>query len=322
MKREMLFVAFFLFLGLIRPFGAAAGPLDNWWHRNPPLPPGDFVDVAFGNGYFVALGSHGTILVSADGQLWTAKTSFPDFWGNPSFVSFANGLFYFGYGWGKAARTADCQAWTYLSWVGNQQLTGLTYGNGIFVATTELDFAGNNLSTSASGAANTWTQRNAGLTPHLYGVAFGGNTSQGLATGAYAYGNFVTVGLGGTILSSTNGINWITRTSESSALLIGDTAGENSFLAVGDYGTILQSNPFPSIERLTLLNMGTTASIRFQAMARETYTVQARAQVDNVSWRRVADVSAVTTNRTVEIFDPIPPGNSQGLYRLVSPIVP
>jgi hypothetical protein len=63
-----------------------------------------------------------------------------------------------------------------------------------------------------------------------------------LLTGV-AYGNntFVAVGDDGTILTSPDGVSWTARTSETGYGLYGVTYGNGTFVAVGWYGTILTS---------------------------------------------------------------------------------
>ena len=58
-----------------------------------------------------------------------------------------------------------------------------------------------------------------------------------------AYGNntFVAVGDSGTILTSSDGISWTSRTSGSSVRFMGITFGNGMFVVVGENGTILTS---------------------------------------------------------------------------------
>src|SRR5205809_6281301 len=60
-------------------------------------------------------------------------------------------------------------------------------------------------------------------------------------------GAFVIVGAGGTILSSTDTVNWTKRTSGTQELLLGVGYGNSSFVAAGTGGTILTSTNDPSI---------------------------------------------------------------------------
>ncbi len=59
------------------------------------------------------------------------------------------------------------------------------------------------------------------------------------------YGNdtFVAVGNGGTMLTSPDGVTWTSRNSGSTANLNETTYGNDTFVAVGNGGTIIQSAP-------------------------------------------------------------------------------
>ena len=67
-----------------------------------------------------------------------------------------------------------------------------------------------------------------------------GNTLKGIA---YGNGTFVAVGESGTILTSTDGTTWTSRTSGTTYGLNSVTYGSGTFVTVGDNGTILQSDP-------------------------------------------------------------------------------
>lgn len=58
---------------------------------------------------------------------------------------------------------------------------------------------------------------------------------------AYGSGGFVTVGTGGTILTSSDGSTWSARASGTNAWLVGVVFGGNQYVAVGDSGTVLVS---------------------------------------------------------------------------------
>lgn len=104
-----------------------------------------------------------------------------------------------------------------------QSLSGVTYGNGSFVAVG----ANGTVLTSPDGVI--WINRASGTTNWLRGVT-------------YANGTFVAVGTIGTILTSPDGVNWISRTSGTTNPLTGVTYGNGSFVAVGTNGTILTSS--------------------------------------------------------------------------------
>ena len=129
--------------------------------------------VTYGNSIFVMVGQSGTIMTSSDGTSWDNRTS-----------GTSNGLY------------------------------GVTYGNSTFVAVGHYE----TILTSSDGT--TWTSRTSGRT-NSSGLSY--KNSSGWTYTDYlegiTYGNsiFVTVGRGedgsGTIMTSSDGINWTSRTS-------------------------------------------------------------------------------------------------------------
>jgi BNR repeat domain protein len=82
------------------------------------------------------------------------------------------------------------------------------------------------LTVRASGDSGAWTVRN--LDKPLFSVTYGNGT-------------FVAVGVGGTILTSPDGVNWTQRTSGTSNNLFGVAYGNGTFVAVRSNGAILTS---------------------------------------------------------------------------------
>src|SRR5437762_8573852 len=80
-------------------WSAAAGdPLSSWEIRETPTPR-PLRAVTYGNGLFVAVGDHGTIITSTDGASWSAQsagTTAVDLsavcWGNGRFVTVGEDL--------------------------------------------------------------------------------------------------------------------------------------------------------------------------------------------------------------------------------------
>jgi hypothetical protein len=110
-----------------------------------------------------------------------------------------------------------------------QNLQGITYGNGMFVAVGDW----NTILTSPDGV--TWTARNV-ETPYstLWGITYGNGT-------------FVAVGDLGTLFTSPDGVTWTARSSETLwGRLGGVVYGNGTFVAVQGFGTI-----FTSIDGLT-----------------------------------------------------------------------
>jgi hypothetical protein len=112
--------------------------------------------------------------------------------------------------------------WTLRTSGTSNDLYGVTYGNGLFVAVGEEG----TILTSRDGV--NWTPRASGTDNSLEGVTYGN-------------GLFVAVGEEGTILTSRDGVNWTERISGTSNDLYGVTYGNGLFVAVGEEGTILTS---------------------------------------------------------------------------------
>jgi len=165
-------------------------------------PPGPAHRIYYGNGLFVTYGTKGKIHTSPDGTTWTERTCY--------------------YG------ASPCQNAEYGTPQDLEDLHGLTYGNGLFVA------VGDNGTILTSPDGTTWTQRTSppgpfGARVHLYDVTYGN-------------GLFVTVGGdNGTILTSPDGTTWAKRNSGTSEEFLGVAYGNGIFLTIGLNGNILIS---------------------------------------------------------------------------------
>ena len=139
-----------------------------------------------------------------------------------------------GYG-GTILTSADGITWTSKTSGTTDDFSGVTYGNGTFIAVG----GGGTILTSVDGT--TWTSRTSGPTDDFSGVTYGNGT-------------FIAVGYGGTILTSADGITWTSRTSGTTNPLSGVTYGNGTFMAVGNGGTILQSDPVDIAPHITANN--------------------------------------------------------------------
>lgn len=170
------------------------------------------------------------------------------------------------------AASSSLDQWDLYSSGTTNDLTGITYGNGLFVATCYLNKNSdqNYILTSPNGV--TWASHLAALNCRLYDVTFGNGTFVAVGTGTkvvestwqcvledggailtskdgtnwtqipgitvglrsvtYGNGTFVAVG-GNTILTSTDGITWTSRSSNVSVDLKGVCYGNGLFVAVG-----------------------------------------------------------------------------------------
>jgi hypothetical protein len=258
--------------------------------------------VVYGNGTFVAVGGKGTILTSPDGKIWTRRSPNADSYftgvcyGNGTFVAVADfdiqtssdgiiwtdrgsgktqfdirGVAYGGHafvavgehnGVGEELTSTDGINWVFHALGQNLELSAVTYGNGIFVATGWMG----TIATSPDGT--TWSIVQSDIRDDLTGVAWGNNifvavasvppmgnqqgtiitspdgkvwttrwdSSIGYPPTAVAYcgKTFVAVGKAGSIFSSMNGTTWINRGSGYRSGFTSITFGDHTFVAVGD----------------------------------------------------------------------------------------
>jgi uncharacterized delta-60 repeat protein len=227
---------------------------------------GDLNGIAYGNGTFVAVGdtlTSGVILTSTDGNTWTPQ-------GGSLVSRLLNGVTYGGGTFVAVGQTTvrrililtspDGITWT-------QQavpppyfvpLYGVTYGNGTFV--TVGDYA--RILTSPDGV--NWTHGNL-LDYNVWGVTHGNGTF--VAVGAecsFFAEDGSCVDPYGRILSSTDSNTWTPRISSGYySPLNGITYGNGTFVAVGDNGIILQSDPIGPTLTVTKSGPG-TGTVRSQ----------------------------------------------------------
>lgn len=228
---------------ILFPRIVTADILDNWHWRNP-LPQGNnLIEVAYGNGTFVAVGESGRILTSSDGISWTDRGSGGA--ASLSRVTYGNGIFVAvgnssttGYD-GTILTSSDGINWTerrsYTESGVIEKLRDVAYGNGTFVVVGDdagwpTGFTRNSIVLTSSDGIS-WIER----LPHPLGPFI-------LAGVTYGNGTFVLVGQHGAIASSPDGITWTERQPGTSVYLSGVTYGNGSFVVVGEGGAILQSD--------------------------------------------------------------------------------
>jgi hypothetical protein len=177
--------------------------------------------VVNGSGQLVAVGERGRVMRSPNGESWsiaqskTTNSLYGVTFGNDQYVAVGRA--------GTVITSNDGSEWTLRkSDVSDPQLEAVTFGNGQFVAVGFKDRYGS-ISTSRDGI--TWTNQR--HNDALFGVTF----EQGV---------FIAVGLSGTILTSSDGINWSKEDSQFSIPLQAITYGPSGFLAVG-YGLFVTS---------------------------------------------------------------------------------
>ncbi|HET7201437.1 MAG TPA: hypothetical protein VFI80_11555 [Burkholderiales bacterium] len=201
------------------------------WLQPTPLPAGfasDLSAVLF-NGSFVAMGTDGSILTSADGVNWTLATN-PVPGAGMNGLAFGPGTYVAVGNGGEIFTSPDLVTWTPAA--NNAGTTGdlhnVSFLNGKFIATGALG----TLLTSADGS--NWTALTSNTPNALRAAAFG-LTSQSVA-------RYVAVGDAGTILTSTDGVQWNPVTPAPLAQNLNSVTVGSRFLAVGQGGVVAYSD--------------------------------------------------------------------------------
>jgi len=252
-------------LSLLMGMGVSASEgLEQWYWRNPSPNGNDLNGVAYGNGTFVAVGAGGTILTSADGNLWEHRES--GFDNQLNQVIFAQNSF-LAVGEGGVILSSDNAK----DWVSHPtdplySLRGVTFAQGKYVM---VGANGDSQQLSqiilCSDDLVQWTIRQFPATHSLSQVAYGngmfmaiGADSSGFAKAtilvssngldwnavvrddifglksvAFGNGMFVTAGNGGGILTTADGTDWQDRSIGGVLPLLGVSWVDNQFLMVG-----------------------------------------------------------------------------------------
>ena len=83
------------------------------------------------------------------------------------------------------------------------------------------------------------------------------------------------------------------------------------------------SVPGPQIDSVALLvGAPTCLSLRFTALAGQTYTLQFANALTDPAWLNLTNISAPSATQVIELTDPIAAANAQRFYRLVAPALP
>ncbi|MEO6283215.1 MAG: T9SS type A sorting domain-containing protein [Dyadobacter sp.] len=201
----------------------------NNWESQPTGLDGDswLRSIIYANGRFVTVGNEGTILTSPDGLSWTKRNSSTT--QSLQSVAYGGGVFVAVGEYGTVVTSADGFNWTTQSSGTNEHLHDVAYGNALFV------IVGSNGEIRTSGNSGTnWTKRASGTT----------NTLRSVAAGKWT--NFAAVGDKGTIVYSSNSINWAPKSGPAGSgdvLWTGVACNPStgSFVAVNDKDKVLRS---------------------------------------------------------------------------------
>jgi flagellin len=146
------------------------------------------------------------------------------------------------------------------------------------------------------------------------GVAFG--AGQYVAVGGFTDG--MGDWNGRPILTSADGIVWTNRTSANVPCLSGIAYGNNRFVAVGRYGTILQSDALSPIQPVLgspLMLPGGEAELTLAGSAGQSYAIEA--STDFIHWQTITNITL--TSASGRFNDPSATGFGLRFYRAVAP---
>jgi hypothetical protein len=204
------------------------------WTQVTALPIGsgtNLISILYDGAQFIALGSDGSIVITADLVNWLARTAILN---APAMhaLAYAAGPVYIAVGDGGAiyrnTTGGMTGAWTAVSSGTVQDLYGVSYVNGVFVA---VGTAGT-LLTSPDGL--TWTAQTSNTNNSLRHVAFGVPSA--------GVGTYVAVGDAGTIVSSTDASNWTAQSNPTTQSFYSVCFGPDlQFIAAGTVGTLAYS---------------------------------------------------------------------------------
>lgn len=301
-----------------------------------------FYGIAFGGGRFVAVGSSGSVFISEDGAQWEQQNS--ETRAHLYHVNFNNGLFVAVGGGGAILSSPDGTAWTPRSTGSTNQWEASCYGNGTHVVVGYRTQSPDIFTRSAASPTLTdWILTDSGASHYLSGVTFGQGmfvavgyggllqtstdgvqwsapanaTHEWLYYATYDNNTFMAVGED-IIVSSSNGVDWTPRHVKS-MVLNGIAYGNGTWVAVGNRGLILQSDPVSGAapEGIVLTDIhraGGELSFRFNGTIGASYLVQASA--DLVNWTTIATV--VCTSSPMPYSDLIS-GSGNQFLRMARP---
>jgi hypothetical protein len=300
--------------------------------------------VTFGANWFVAVGEQGTVLTSSNGVEWASQ--------NPTtnglkVVRWLGDRFLAAGEKGTLLSSVDGQSWVPRDSGTVNTLNGVAFGNGQFVAVGGGNTQLSSITHSSDGLtwSNEYEDRN-----YLYDATFGNGrfvvlsvrgriyvstnalnwtelfrtvNSDYLFGITHAYGLFVGVGgpyNGGSqkIVTSSDGLNWQWRavTTGLSPSLRAVAHGNRSFVAVGDKGIILQSDPILRLAVGRVLSGGAREWLLNGEIGRN-YRFQFALNPVGGEWTDITSFTA--SDETTLLTDPTAGDAPFRFYRVVSP---
>ena len=260
---------------------------------------------AKGNGLWVAVGTGGAVLTSTDTLTWVRQESYT--LNDLNSVAYGNGMFVVvGDNLppnGTMITSPDGITWTRRNQYIGKNLRAVAFANGTFVAT------GNDGSILVSSNGLTWTPPS---------TLFYGNYAFNLRGITYGAGTWVVVGNEGLVLTSPNLQDWLVRVRQGIDNLHGVVALDDKFVAIGNRGTIFQSEAYvPVGPTLRGRFLGNGVELTVTGEPGTSVNFQHSPSLTGAPWTTFNSYSFTPGFTTIVMFDPTPANNTR-FYRAVS----
>ena len=273
--------------------------------------------VAYGSGKTVAVGHR---RVNGDSVAMALSSTNGSDWDSHEMgvfneitsVTFGNGLFVAGTGFNKDVLvSSNGVQWLRTVTACYNPRYAVTFGNNRYVAVGPDPYCPSYHISSSSDAFH-WEDRQATTDGLFFGVTFGANTF-------VAVGGLYDVQIPASrLIISTDGLIWFPRVIPGTNDLHAVAYGNGTFVAVGLRGSVLQSEVTGEVTlRSERDPSGTALVLTVTGQANETYRLQASAELPATNWQ---DVSVITNAQNVFRYTnsfQSPP--SQRFFRVVSP---
>jgi hypothetical protein len=315
-----------------------------WTRRNIPSTNTDWYAVTYADGKWVVVGESTNILVSTNAVDWVSRPVVSSSYVYLKGVVYAQGLWVVVGEAGRIMASPDTVTWTTNYSGVPYDLNEITYGNGLFVIAGD---HGNDpqatILTSTNGI--TWANATVNIGKNARGIAFANGTfivpyndggilyatptnnfwfyadtgisgeGNNLRGGTWSNGVWVVVGNDGRILTSANTNEpalWRSRLTPTVENLHAVRSINNTFIAVGNQGIILQSDPIET--RFSLERKGTNLLFIVSSPYEVVFQIQ---RSTNFNWTPFLSFS--NGFGVIEHLVPLPPGPGREFFRVVKP---
>lgn len=201
------------------------------WDFKSAVTPANLRDIAYGGGWFVAVGSSGTRIASKDGETWTAiavtdaNDSYPKIvYGNDRFILMQHyGAVYRSQAVSSSAVPSSWTISRQAKGAGIESFNAVTYANGKFLA---VDGRNDFYTSSDNGASWVLTDK---------------KSPQQVNKLIYADGRFLFIGNFGSLFTSTDGLNWTDQIVGTRQSVLAVDFVDGKFIAQAAYDAVMTS---------------------------------------------------------------------------------